>query len=70
MPDDRQTRLEELLAHQQHLIDALNAEVTGQRREISRLLQSVQQLESRLKALAEYADHAGENLPHERPPHY
>lgn len=67
---DRQTRLEELLAHQQHLIDALNTEVTGQRQEISRLSQSVERLEARLKVLAEYVQRSGEELPHERPPHY
>ena len=70
MSDDRQTQLEELLAHQQHLIDALNVETAEQRREIDRLRASVAKLEAKLKLLAEYVERSGDDLPHERPPHY
>jgi uncharacterized coiled-coil protein SlyX len=70
MPDDLQTRLEELLAHQQHAIDALNAEVIEQRREIDRLRVVVAKLESKATLLAEYVERSGDDLPHERPPHY
>lgn len=70
MPADRQTRLEELLAHQQHLIDTLNAEAVEQRKEIDRLTASVARLEKQLKLLAEFVERSGEDLPHEKPPHY
>ena len=70
MPNDRQTRLEELLAHQQHVIDTLNSEAIEQRKEIDRLSVSVARLEQKLKMLSEYAERSGEDLPHEKPPHY
>ncbi|WP_425400955.1 SlyX family protein [Aeoliella sp.] len=70
MPADRQTRLEELLAHQQHLIDTLNTEAVEQRKEIDRLTASVTRLEKQLKLLAEFVERSGEDLPHEKPPHY
>lgn len=70
MPDDRQTRLEELLAHQQHTIDALHSVVAGQGQEITRLTLLVTKLEAKIKLLGEFVQNAGEDLPHEKPPHY
>ncbi len=67
---DRQTRLEELLAHQQHLIDTLNGVVTAQQAEITELNLTVGRLESKVRLLAEFVERAGEDLPHEKPPHY
>ncbi|MCO6042293.1 SlyX family protein [Aeoliella sp. ICT_H6.2] len=70
MSDERQTRLEELLAHQQHLIDTLNTEAVEQRKEIDRLSGAVARLEAKLKLLAQFVERSGEDLPHEKPPHY
>jgi uncharacterized coiled-coil protein SlyX len=68
--DHRQIRVEELLAHQQHLIDALSHEVTDLRRELNLWGQVVSKLEAQLKLLAEYVERRGDDLPHEKPPHY
>lgn len=70
MSDERQTRLEELLAHQQHTIDLLNAEVVDQRKVISQLSNTLLRLEKRFRALSEFVERSGEDLPHEKPPHY
>ncbi|MGI9457901.1 MAG: SlyX family protein [Aeoliella sp.] len=67
---DRQTQLEELLAHQQHLIDALNSVVTEQRLEMDALQQKVTRLEEQMRGLAQSAALGGDDLPHEKPPHY
>ncbi|WP_442482311.1 SlyX family protein [Aeoliella sp. SH292] len=67
---DRQTRLEEILAHQQHTIDALHEVVTGQGREIMQLTLLVTKLEAKVKMLGEHVQQSGDDLPHERPPHY
>lgn len=68
--DDRQTRLEELLSHQQHLIDALDTEVADQRRELRQLSLTVSGLEAKIKLLAQCVERSAEDLPHEKPPHY
>lgn len=70
MPSDRQTQLEELLAHQQHLIDELNGVVTEQRLEMDSLQRRLKSLESKLQTVAERVEAGGEDLPHEKPPHY
>ncbi|QDU57878.1 SlyX family protein [Aeoliella mucimassa] len=70
MAEDRQTQLEELLAHQQHLIDTLNSVVTSQQSDINTLQQKTDRLEAKVKLLAEYMERVGEDLPHEKPPHY
>lgn len=68
--DDRQTRVEELVAHQQHLIDALNVEVARQQRELGRLGSVVTKIETKVKLLSEHMERLGDDLPHEKPPHY
>lgn len=70
MVDPRQTRLEELLAHQQHVIDTLDNELAEHRNELTRLSLVVKKLESKLKLLADYVQNSGDDLPHEKPPHY
>lgn len=70
MSETHQTRLEELLAHQQHTIDTLDKELANQRDEVSRLARSVEKLEAKLELLANYIQRSGDDLPHEKPPHY
>ncbi len=70
MSGDRQTRLEELLAHQQHLIDALNTEVTKQQSELDRLGRVVDKLEAKIELLVNLVERMGDDLPQEKPPHY
>lgn len=66
----RQTALEELLAHQQHTIDALNEAVTQHRQELTAWGLKVQQLEAKVRALALQVERSGDDLPDEPPPHY
>ncbi len=66
----RQIQLEELLAHQQQLIDELNSVVTEQRLEMDTLQRKLAQLENRMTNLSESASTMGGDLPHEKPPHY
>lgn len=68
--NDRQTQLEELLAHQQHLIDELNGVVTEQRLEMDGMQRRLVALEAKLKVVAERLESSGDDLPHEKPPHY
>lgn len=72
MPDmsDRITQLEELLSHQQHLLDALSEETTRQQGDLQALGRKVGLLEAQLRQLAGLVEAAGDNLPHEKPPHY
>ena len=68
---DRERRLvalEERLTFQQRLIDDLNAVVLEHQREIDRLLRELAQCSTALDLLRQSG--AGENLPHEKPPHY
>ncbi len=67
---DRQIAIEELLAHQQQLIDELNGVVTEQRLEMDSLILKVSRLENRLSGLAQSTALASDDLPHEKPPHY
>lgn len=65
----RVTRLEETVAHQQHLLDQLNDVVIGLRRELADLAKQSAEQQSRLKTLM--SDHSMiEHDPDERPPHY
>ncbi|QDU90307.1 hypothetical protein Pla175_37100 [Pirellulimonas nuda] len=66
---DQLTRLEELLAHQQQLLDQLNSAVVEQGGEIDRLRRELEALRTLAGRLAERVD-AGQTLPHEKPPHY
>jgi SlyX protein len=64
----RITELEERLTHQQHLIDQLNEVVLGQSRQLERLGREIASYVRAVERLAENA--SGDDLPHEKPPHY
>ncbi|MEM8865523.1 MAG: SlyX family protein [Planctomycetota bacterium] len=67
--ESRLTQLEELLAHQQRLLDELNEVITTQRREIDWLLADREKLKATVTRLVQLQESA-EQLPDERPPHY
>lgn len=67
--DARLVALEERLTFQQRLIDELNSVVLQQRRELDQLTQEAFQCRAALERLRDAAS-LGENLPHEKPPHY
>lgn len=67
--NDRITNLEELLAHQQRLLDDLNAVVTMQRDEIDALSADHARLRVTVQRLVQHHEGA-EDQPDERPPHY
>jgi uncharacterized coiled-coil protein SlyX len=67
-PDLRFTALEERLTFQQRLIDDLNAVALDHRRELDRLTRELHMCQSTLERL--HQSGLGENLPHEKPPHY
>jgi SlyX protein len=60
--------LEERLTHQQHLIDQLNEVVLGQTRQLERLGRELASYVTAVERLAQNAQ--GDDLPHEKPPHY
>lgn len=64
----RITDLEERLTHQQHLIDQLNEVVLGQARQLERLGRELANYVRAVERLAENG--SGDDLPHEKPPHY
>ncbi len=66
---ERQTRLEELLAHQQQMLDDLNAVVTGLRSEMDRATIEQIKLKRTVARLVEFYEGA-EGGADERPPHY
>lgn len=66
---DRQTQLEELLAHQQRLLDDLNSVVTGLRRELDLANLEQLKLKKTVARLVEYYE-AAEGAADEKPPHY
>lgn len=66
---DRLTQLEELLAHQQRLLEQLNGTVTEQRLEMDTLQSDQRKLKETVARLMEYHEGA-EDTPGERPPHY
>lgn len=68
---DHETRLlalEEGLMFQQRHVDELNAVVLACRRELDQVRGELDQCRGALDALRRSG--AGENLPHEKPPHY
>ncbi|BBO36581.1 SlyX family protein [Lacipirellula parvula] len=72
MPDipdpQRLTGLEERLTYQQHLIDQLNEVVLSQGRQLERLSREVANYTTAVQRMAQ--NPPGEDLPHEKPPHY
>ncbi|MGL4514441.1 MAG: SlyX family protein [Lacipirellulaceae bacterium] len=62
-------RVEELLSHQQHLISQLDDALRAHRNETDHLTRRLLPLEDAVKRLAD-AQRSGEDLPHEKPPHY
>jgi SlyX protein len=64
---ERITALEEKLAFQQRVLDELNSVVLSQQAEIDRMRREVAQLTAALRA---FIEQTGDNLPHEKPPHY
>jgi uncharacterized coiled-coil protein SlyX len=68
---DHETRLlalEEGLMFQQRHVDELNAVVLACRRELDQVKGELDRCRSALELLRQSG--AGENLPHEKPPHY
>jgi SlyX protein len=73
MSGDSERRLEELesrAAFQDDLIERLNQVVARQDRELLSLRRRLEELEARLRELAEAADPAAAPGGHEIPPHY
>jgi SlyX protein len=66
-PDDRYIALEERLAFQQRMLEELNTVVVSQQGELDRLRREVSRLGEASRVLME---RTGDNLPHEKPPHY
>lgn len=64
----RLTDLEERLTYQQHLIDQLNDVVLGQARQLERLGRELANYVTAVERLAQNSQ--GDDLPHEKPPHY
>jgi SlyX protein len=64
----RMTDLEERLTYQQHLIDQLNDVVLGQARQLERLGRELASYVTAVERLTQQG--LGEDLPHEKPPHY
>ena len=60
--------LEERLTYQQHLIDQLNDVVRGQARQLERLGRELASYVTAVERLAQNSQ--GDDLPHEKPPHY
>jgi len=68
MDEDRLIEIETKLAHQEDLVNELNAVVTDQQAQISRLEELCRSLISRVRSLAE-AETTGDPGD-DRPPHY
>ncbi|TWT38292.1 hypothetical protein KOR34_32610 [Posidoniimonas corsicana] len=66
---DRQTQLEELLAHQQRMLDELNSVVTGLRNELDLANLERTKLKTTVARLVEHYE-AADGGPDEKPPHY
>lgn len=67
-PDPRFTALEERLTFQQRLIDDLNAVALDHRRELDRMTRELHAFQTALERFQQTG--FGDNLPHEKPPHY
>ncbi|WP_428307369.1 SlyX family protein [Lacipirellula sp.] len=69
IPDpQRLTGLEERLTYQQHLIDQLNEVVLSQGRQLEQLRREVERYTTAVQRMSQNSQ--GEDLPHEKPPHY
>ena len=68
MDDEKTVDIETKLAHQEHLLSALNDALTNQQAQIAELERLCQTLVERLRALSEAG--AGIDNDDERPPHY
>lgn len=66
--EERQRKLEEVVAHQQLFLDKLDQVITAQQRDLLSLQSRLAVLEQ--KYLDLLAHGLGEHLPHEKPPHY
>lgn len=66
---DRQTQLEELLAHQQRMLDDLNASLTEMRDELDNVTREHVGLKNTIARLLEFHEGAEDGVD-ERPPHY
>jgi len=64
----RLVALEEGLTFQQRQVDELNAVLLAYRRELDQMARELAQCRTGLELLRQTG--AGENLPHEKPPHY
>lgn len=65
---DRQQQIEEVIAHQQRLVDLLNEAITKQQEDLLSLERRVITLEQKYFELLQQAGEG--ELPHEKPPHY
>lgn len=66
---DRQTQLEELLAHQQRMLEELNEVITSLRTDVDKAVLEQDKLKRTVARLVEYYEGA-EGGADERPPHY
>ena len=64
---NRVAKLEELLMHQQHTIEQLNEIVIQLRGDLEKLQQKIDKQELTIN---EMETRFGDDLPHEKPPHY
>ena len=65
---ERQRQLEEVIAHQQLLLDKLDEALTAQQKDLQGLQRRLTLLEQKYLEIIEQG--LGEDLPHEKPPHY
>lgn len=66
---DKQTELEVLIAHQQRLLDELNAVVTDQQHQIDQLTRDHLRMKRTIDRLVQFYEGADTSVD-ERPPHY
>lgn len=67
-PDDRLLKMEEKLMFQQRTLDELNEVVLQQQSELGRLRIELDSLRTLAERAIELS--GGDDLPHEKPPHY
>jgi uncharacterized coiled-coil protein SlyX len=60
--------LEEQLAFQQHTVDGLGETVRGQQAQLEHLKSQLEQMQGFVERLS--SGELGQDLPHEKPPHY
>tara|TARA_B100000809_G_C14590175_1_gene333314 strand:+ start:114 stop:446 length:333 start_codon:yes stop_codon:yes gene_type:complete len=66
---DRLVRIEETVAHQEQLLGQLNESLTQLRDQYDRLENKLDRASTQVQWLMENS-HPGDDLPHEKPPHY